>query len=137
VQGQPSGRAGDPAGNGDELGADRAGGGGDRHPPRRADAGARPGCAPDRLGGGQRAINGRLEHLRGSALGFRNLTNYIARSLLESGGFSSDPDYTQDCDELEVLATDITSLITTPRLTSACAQLVSKTGSNWYELKSR
>ena len=33
------------------------------------------------------AINGRLEHLRGTALGFRNLTNYIARSLLEAGGF--------------------------------------------------
>ncbi|MCI4013142.1 transposase, partial [Brevibacterium sp. ZH18] len=33
------------------------------------------------------AINGRLEHLRGSALGFRNITHYIARSLLESGGF--------------------------------------------------
>jgi len=33
------------------------------------------------------AINGRLEHLRGSALGFRNLTNYIARSLLETGVF--------------------------------------------------
>lgn len=33
------------------------------------------------------AINGRLEHLRGSALGFRNLANYAARSLLESGGF--------------------------------------------------
>ena len=33
------------------------------------------------------AINGRLEHLRGSALGFRNLTNYIARCLLEAGGF--------------------------------------------------
>jgi transposase len=33
------------------------------------------------------AINQRLEHLRGSALGFRNLTNYIARSLLETGGF--------------------------------------------------
>ncbi len=33
------------------------------------------------------AINGRLEHLRGSALGFRNLTNYIARSILEAGGF--------------------------------------------------
>ncbi len=33
------------------------------------------------------AINGRLEHLRGSSLGFRNLTNYIARSLLETGGF--------------------------------------------------
>ena len=30
---------------------------------------------------------GRLEHLLGSALGFRNLTNYIARSLLETGGF--------------------------------------------------
>ncbi len=33
------------------------------------------------------AISGRLEHLRGTALGFRNLTNYIARALLETGGF--------------------------------------------------
>ena len=33
------------------------------------------------------AINGRLEHLRGSAFGFRNLANYIARYLLETGGF--------------------------------------------------
>ena len=33
------------------------------------------------------AINGRLEHLRGSALGFRNLTHGIARSLSEAGGF--------------------------------------------------
>ena len=33
------------------------------------------------------AINGRLEHLRGTALGFRNLTHYIARSLLEASGF--------------------------------------------------
>jgi transposase len=33
------------------------------------------------------AINSRLEHLHGSALGFSNLTNYIARSLLETGGF--------------------------------------------------
>ena len=32
-------------------------------------------------------INGRLEHLRRSALGFRNLTNYITRALLETGGF--------------------------------------------------
>lgn len=32
-------------------------------------------------------INSRLEHLRESALGFRNLTNYIARSLLETDGF--------------------------------------------------
>ncbi len=38
-------------------------------------------------GGPTEAINGRLEHLRGSALGFRNLTDYVARSLLESGGF--------------------------------------------------
>ena len=33
------------------------------------------------------AINGRLEHLRGTALGFRNLNNYTIRSLLETGGF--------------------------------------------------
>jgi transposase len=44
---------------------------------------ARPGTS----NGPTKAINGRLEHLRGSALGFRNLTNYIARALLESGGF--------------------------------------------------
>jgi len=39
----------------------------------------------------------RLEHLRGSALGFRDLTNYIARSLLEAGGFRRS--YTPDCEE--------------------------------------
>ena len=33
------------------------------------------------------AINGRLETLRGIALGFRNLANYITRSLLHTGGF--------------------------------------------------
>ena len=33
------------------------------------------------------AINGRLEHLRGIALGFRNLSHYILRSLLHTGGF--------------------------------------------------
>ena len=37
---------------------------------------------PGTSNGPTEAINGRLEHLRGSALGFRNLTNYIARSLL-------------------------------------------------------
>ena len=42
---------------------------------------------PGTSNGPTEAINGRLEHLRGSALGFRNLTNYIARCLLESGGF--------------------------------------------------
>jgi transposase len=46
---------------------------------------------PGTSNGPTEALNGRLEHLRGSALGFRNLTNYIARSLLETGGFS--PDY--------------------------------------------
>lgn len=33
------------------------------------------------------AINGRLETLRGIAMGFRKPANYIARSLLHSGGF--------------------------------------------------
>ena len=42
---------------------------------------------PGTTNGPTEAINGRLEHLRGSALGFRNLTHYIARSLLEAGGF--------------------------------------------------
>ena len=42
---------------------------------------------PGTSNGPTEAINGRLEHLRGSALGFRNLANYVARSLLESGGF--------------------------------------------------
>ena len=43
---------------------------------------------PGSSNGPTEAINGRLEHLRGSALGFRNLTNYIARCLLEAGGFT-------------------------------------------------
>ncbi|GFG89999.1 hypothetical protein MBOU_20410 [Mycobacterium bourgelatii] len=42
---------------------------------------------PGTSNGPTEAINGRLEHLRGSALGFRNLSHYIARSLLETGGF--------------------------------------------------
>ena len=42
---------------------------------------------PGTSNGPTEAINGRLENLRGIALGFRNLTNYIARCLLESGGF--------------------------------------------------
>jgi transposase len=44
---------------------------------------------PGTSNGPTEAINGRLEHLRGSALGFRNLTNYIARSQLETGGFQT------------------------------------------------
>jgi transposase len=42
---------------------------------------------PGTSNGPTEAINGRLEYLRGSALGFRNPTKYIAGSLLETGGF--------------------------------------------------
>ncbi|MCU1531321.1 MAG: transposase [Arthrobacter sp.] len=42
---------------------------------------------PGTSNGPTEALNGPLEHLRGSALGFRNLANYIARLLLETGGF--------------------------------------------------
>jgi len=42
---------------------------------------------PGSSNGPTEAINGRLEHLRGIALGFRNLVNYRLRSLLETGGF--------------------------------------------------
>lgn len=42
---------------------------------------------PGTSNGPTEAINGRLEHLRGTALGFRNITNYIARALLDTGGF--------------------------------------------------
>ncbi len=46
---------------------------------------------PGTSNGPTEAVNGRLEHLRGTALGFRNLTNYITRSLLETGGFRPQP----------------------------------------------
>lgn len=42
---------------------------------------------PGTSNGPTEAINGRLEHLRGTALGSRNLTNYITRCLPEAGGF--------------------------------------------------
>ncbi len=35
------------------------------------------------------AINGRLEHLRGIALGFKNLNRYILRCLIHSGGLTN------------------------------------------------
>jgi len=47
---------------------------------------------PDTSNGPTEAINRRLEHLRGSALGLRNTTNYIARSLLQTGGLRPRPD---------------------------------------------
>ena len=46
---------------------------------------------PGASNGPTEAINGRLEHLRGSALGFRNLTDCTARALLETGGFRPRP----------------------------------------------
>jgi transposase len=32
-------------------------------------------------------INGRLKHLRGTALGFRKLIHYIIRAVLDTSGF--------------------------------------------------
>lgn len=42
---------------------------------------------PGSSNGPAEAINGRLKHLRGTALGFRNLGNYTTRALLDTGGF--------------------------------------------------
>ncbi len=42
---------------------------------------------PRTSNGPTEAINGLLEHLRGTARGFRSLVNYIARCLLDAGGF--------------------------------------------------
>ena len=44
---------------------------------------------PDMSNGPTEAVNGRLEHLRGSVPGFRNLTSHTARALLETGGFGN------------------------------------------------
>jgi len=45
---------------------------------------------PGTSNGPTEAINGRLEHLRGAALGFRNLANYIAYAEVRiSDGMSS------------------------------------------------
>jgi len=40
---------------------------------------------PRTSNGPTEAINGRLEHLRGITLGFRNLTHYTIRSLIHTG----------------------------------------------------
>ena len=44
---------------------------------------------PGTSNGPTEAINGRLEHLRGIALGFRNPGNYLIRSLLHAGGLAT------------------------------------------------
>lgn len=58
-----------------------------------------PACfgRPGTSNGSTAAINGRLERLRGTSLGFRDLTNYITDS--RSTPAASDPDYTLFCDE--------------------------------------
>lgn len=40
--------------------------------------------------GATEAINGRLEHLRDIAQGFRNPTHYITRSLIHTGASDTD-----------------------------------------------
>ena len=40
---------------------------------------------PRTSNGPTEAVNGCLEHLRGIALGFRNLTHYTTRSLIHAG----------------------------------------------------
>ena len=57
---------------------------------------------PRTSNGPTEAINGRLEHLRGSALGFRNLTNYLPAA--SSKPADSDPNYTLDCEEPDWVA---------------------------------
>ncbi|MDR2380732.1 MAG: transposase, partial [Bifidobacteriaceae bacterium] len=42
---------------------------------------------PHTSNGPTEAINGRIENLRGNALGFRNIANYITRALLDTSGF--------------------------------------------------
>lgn len=42
---------------------------------------------PGTSNGPTEAVNGLLEHLRGTARGFRSIINYIARCLLDTGGF--------------------------------------------------
>jgi transposase len=42
---------------------------------------------PGTSNGPTEAANGLLDHLRGTARGFRNIVNYVARCLLEAGGF--------------------------------------------------
>jgi hypothetical protein len=52
---------------------------------------------PGTSNGPTEAINGRLEHLRGSALGFRNLTNCIAPGRCSRPAVSGRA-YTLDCE---------------------------------------
>lgn len=52
---------------------------------------------PSTSNGPTKAINGQLEHLRDTALEFRNLARYITRALLDTRG--ADPLSTIYCDE--------------------------------------
>lgn len=42
---------------------------------------------PGTSNGPTEAVNGLLEHLRGTARGSRSIVNYVARCLLDAGGF--------------------------------------------------
>ena len=42
---------------------------------------------PGTSNGPTEAVNGLLEHLRGTARGFRSIVNYVARCVLDAGGF--------------------------------------------------
>ena len=42
---------------------------------------------PGTSNGPTEAVNGLLGHLRGPARGFRSIVNYVARCLLDAGGF--------------------------------------------------
>ena len=80
---------------------------------------------PGTSNGPTEAINALLERLRGSALGFRNLTNYIARALLETGGIMKIP-------KTEITAPPLTSARQSrlsPRTASSCAAWTSQTPS--------
>lgn len=52
---------------------------------------------PGTSNGSLQVINSRLEHLRGTAPGFRNIHNYSARALVDTGGFR--PRIHPFCDE--------------------------------------
>jgi transposase len=61
---------------------------------------------PGTSNGPTEAINGRLEHLRGSALGFRNLTTTSPDHCSKQA--ASAPPYTAKCDEPQNLAKSVT-----------------------------